>query len=106
MWSVVNSNCRERGISVKAYEAYLKEGYRREHDMSIKPVIEAEIAAAERAEIVGAHVGIVCSSWSVLSRLLNGGARTREKPAGSGTSHREMVGNEQARFMFRPIKVF
>ena len=52
----------ERGINVKAYEAYPKEDYRKEHDMSIKSVIEAETAAAERGEIIGAHFGIVCSS--------------------------------------------
>ena len=95
----------ERGISVKAYEAYPKEGYRREHDMSIKSVIDAEIAAAERGEIVGAQFEIVCSSWSVFSRLLNGGTRSREKPAGNGALHREIVGNEQARLMFRLINV-
>ena len=65
----------QRGINVKAYEACPKEGYRKEHIMSIEAVIEAEIAAAERDEIVGAHFGIVCSSWSVLKRLLNGGTR-------------------------------
>ena len=96
----------EGGINAKADEAYPKEGYHKEHDMSIKSVIEPEIVAAERGEIIGAHFGIVCGSWNVLNRGLNGGTRTREKPAGNGTLHREIVGNEQARLMLSFIKVF
>ena len=51
-------------------------------------------------------MGIVCSSWSVLRRWLNGGTRTWEQPAGNGTLHREIVGNEQARLMFPITHVF
>ena len=52
----------ERWINVRAYRAYPTQGYRKEHDMSIKSAIEAEIAAARRGEIVGAHFGIVCGA--------------------------------------------
>ena len=67
----------QQGLRVRAYEAFPKEGYRKEHDMSLEEVFRAEIAAAERGEIVGAHFGIVCRSWSMLNRLLNGGTRTK-----------------------------
>ena len=73
--------------------------------MSIKSVIESDIAAARRGEMGGTHFGIVCSSWTVLNRFLNGGTRMREKPAGNGTLHREIVGNKQANFMFLLIDV-
>ena len=53
----------EREVStLKHMKLIQKEDYRKEHDMSIKSVIEAETAAAERGEIIGAHFGIVCSS--------------------------------------------
>jgi hypothetical protein len=94
------------GIDVKSYECYPKEGYRMEYDMGLAKVIDAEIAAANNNEILGAHFGIVCSSWSILNRLLNGGTRTREAPRGDGSLARERTGNQQATQMFRLIKEF
>ena len=77
-----------------------------EYDMGRKEVIDGQIAKARRGETVGAHFGIVCSSWSVLKRLLNSGTRTKDKPQGNNTLQRERTGNEQATQMFRLIKVF
>ena len=67
--------------------------------MSVKAVIEKVIAVAERGGMVGAHFGIVCSSWSVLNRL-NCGTTTRQQPHGNGTLRMELLGNEQTRLMF------
>ena len=38
--STVIATTTKRRINVEAYEAYPKEGYRREHDMSINSIIE------------------------------------------------------------------
>ena len=77
----------ERGINVKAYESYAKEGYRKEHDMSIKSVIEAEIVAAERGEIIGAHFGIVCSSSSDFKQI----AQRRDQNAGEAIGEQNIT---------------
>ena len=73
------------GLPVKSFEAYPKEGYRREHDMSIAENIDREIKDARAGKIAASHCGVVCLFWSVLNRLLNGGTRTREKPLGNGS---------------------
>ena len=96
----------QKGINVKSYECYPKEGYRIEYDIGRKEVIHEEVAKARRGETVGAHFGIVCSSWSALNRLLNSGTRTKDKPQGNNTLQRGRTGNEQAAQMFRLIKVF
>ena len=77
------------GLPVKSFEAYPKEGYWREHDMSIAANIDREIEDARAGKIAAAHFGVVCSSWSVLNSLLNGGTRTREKTLGNGSLLRE-----------------
>ena len=71
-----------------------------------REVIDEEIAKARRVETVGVHFRIVCSSWSVFNRLLNGGTRTKDKPQGNNTLQCERTGNEQATQMFRLVKVF
>ena len=68
--------------------------------------MDREIKDACAGNIVAAHFGVVCSSWSVLNRLLNGGTRTREKPLGNGSLLREKIGNTQMKQMFRLIDVF
>ena len=74
--------------------------------MSIAENIDREIEDARAGMISAAHFGVVCSSWSVLNRLLNGGTRTREKPSGNGSLLREKIGNTQMKQMLRLIDVF
>ena len=74
--------------------------------MSLPRNVDREIAAARRGEMIGAHFGIVCSSWSVLNRLLNGGTRTCLCPLGDNSLVREILGNKQAKQLFRLLDVF
>ena len=74
--------------------------------MSIAEHIDREIEDARAGKIAAAHFRVVCSSWSVLNRLLNGGTRTREKPLGNNSLLREKIGNAQMKQMFRLIDVF
>ena len=53
--------------------------------MSIAEHFDREIEDARAGKIAAARFGVVCSSWSVLSKLLNGGTRTREKPLGDNS---------------------
>ena len=73
--------------------------------MSIAEHIDREIEDARAGQIAAAHFGVVCSSWSALNRLSNGGTRTREKSLGNNSLLRDKVGNTQMKQMFRLIDV-
>ena len=69
-------------------------------------ILIARLRDARAGKMSAAHFGVVCSSWSVLNSLLNGGTRIREKPLGNGSLLRENFGNTQMKQMFRLIDVF
>ena len=95
-----------KGLPTREYEAYSWGKCDPSKDLSDDTVIDQEIDDARKGLIRGAHFGLVCSSWSRLNTLWNGGTRTCENPHGDGTLEREIRGNKQLAAAWRLMCVF
>ena len=78
------------------YEAYGNDGYCGGNDLEKNEVIEKELEDIRRGDMFYFHLGISCSSWSIL-RYLSGGTRTESNPWGNGKRSDQNHGNKQLR---------
>lgn len=83
-------------------DAYPPSGYRAEHDFLRSAVQNSILAAARRGDILWAHLGITCTTWSRL-RLLSVGTRRFDLPLGDGSRPEERQGNREVSFAVKLI---
>ena len=83
------------------YDCYPKKKlYLRDHDLTRPEVADRIVAECERGAYFYVHLGIVCSSFTLLTNL-NGGTRTLQRPEGTGTNLKEEIGNVLAEQVLR-----
>jgi hypothetical protein len=80
------------------------DGYCGENDLEKNEVIEKELEDIRKGSIFYFHLGISCSSWSILRYLSSGGTRTLNNPWGTGTRSDENHGNIPLRQAVKLIK--
>jgi len=78
-------------------EAFPRTGYRPEHDLRSPLVRKGLLARASAGEFGWMHLGIVCTTWSVL-RQLSIGTRSRGQAQGDGSRDDENIANGELLF--------
>ena len=99
------SEMRKLGVDTCEYELEGPDGIRPEADMCNAANVDAQIADARAGEILGAHFGICCASWSRMQVLFNGGTRSAANPYGNDALKREVLGNTRLREAWRLLEV-